>query len=81
MALPVGGSADSDLSVKSLTTEELTIGPDHGEPQEATDGEIGDEEDENGGVYFGEEIQQVGHMKEQRSDGGNRKSGVFPPAR
>ena len=79
MALPVGGGADSDLFVKSLT--ELTIGPDHGEPQEATNGEFGDEEDENGSVYFSEEILQVGHMKKRRSDGGNRKSGVLPPAR
>lgn len=78
----MGGSADSDLSVKSLTTEELTIGPDHEEPQEAPDEEIGDEEDENESVHFvqlGKEILQVGHTKKRKSDGGNRKSGVLPP--
>ena len=31
MTLPVDGSADSDLSVKCLTAEELAIGPDHEE--------------------------------------------------
>ena len=52
MALPVDGSADSDLSVKGLTAEELTIGPDHEGLQEDSDGGIGDEGDENEGVYF-----------------------------
>ena len=47
MALPVDGSPGSDLSVKGLTAEELIIGPDHEELQEASDGEIDDGEDEN----------------------------------
>ena len=73
MVLPVDCSADSDLSVKCLTAEELIIGPD----QEASDGEI-DGDDENEAVYFvqlGEEILQVGHMQKQKaqSDGGNCK--------
>ena len=59
MALPVDGRADSDLSVRGLITEELTIGPDQelqGDP-----GGCGNES-----VYFvqlGEELLQVGHMQ------------------
>ena len=52
MTLPVDGSADSHLSVKCLTAEELAIGPDHEELQEDSDGGIGDEGGENEGVYF-----------------------------
>ena len=40
MALPVDGSADSDLSVKGLTTEELTSGPDREELQDNPDGKL-----------------------------------------
>ena len=50
MTLPVDGSADSDLSVKCLTAEELAIGPDHEELQEDLDGRIEDEGDENESV-------------------------------
>ena len=68
MALPADGSADSELSVKGLTAEELIIGPDH-ELQDS-DGDIDDEGDENEGVYFvqlGEEILQVGHMQKRKA--------------
>ena len=50
MALPVDGSADSELSVKGLTAEDLTIGLDREEPQEDSDGEIDDEGGESEGV-------------------------------
>ena len=55
------GSADSDLSVKGPIAKGLAIGPDHKGLQEDLDGEI-DDEDDNEGVYFvqlGEEILQV----------------------
>ena len=68
-SLPVGGSADSNLSVKGLIAEELKIGPNHEELQEESDEEI-DEEDENEGVCFfqlGEEILQVGHMPQRKA--------------
>ena len=70
MVLPVDCSADSDLSVKGLTAEELIIGPDHEELQEASDGGIDDGENENEGVYFvqlGEEILQVGHLQKRKA--------------
>ena len=52
MALPVDGSADSDISVKGLTAEVLTIGLDHEELQDDSDGEIDTEEGGGGGVYL-----------------------------
>ena len=83
MALPVDGSADSDLSAKGLTAEELIIVPSREELQEDSDGKI---DDENEGVYsvqLGEEILQVGHMQKRRAQSQvevTAESGVLPPA-
>lgn len=51
MAILADDSADSNLFVKSLIAEELSIRPGHWELQEDSDGEI-DDKDESEDVYF-----------------------------
>ncbi|KAF8249951.1 hypothetical protein K440DRAFT_640730 [Wilcoxina mikolae CBS 423.85] len=73
ISLPIDGTADSKLSVKGLTPEELIIGPDTEDirvDQQPTDSgdevELGEDDDENENVYFlqfGEEVIQVGRPK------------------
>ena len=67
MALPVGGSADSNLPAKGLTAEEIANGPDQEDLQEDSDGEINDGEDEDEGVYFVQLGEEILHMQKRKA--------------